>query len=100
MAFSVLFQRAILMSGSALADWALADTPRQVTFQIATSLHCPMDDATAMATCLRRKRIEDIINAVAIVPAYRTRLGPIVDGSVVPNDPKQLMTVYNGLFKR
>lgn len=97
--FLVLFHRAILMSGTALSDWALAGAARQVTFQVAESLNCPMDDEK-LAACLRKKRLHEIMNVPAVTPAFVTRFGPIVDSVVIPNDPKHLMTTYNDFLRK
>lgn len=50
-----LFHRAIIMSGSALSDWATANHPWQATMQISQSLGCPMMEEE-MAECLRKKK--------------------------------------------
>lgn len=95
---AVLFQRAILMGGSALSDWALAGDPRSVTYQVAKALNCQIQDD--FAACLRRKRLDEIMAAGVEILPYRTRFGPVVDSIVVPNDPKKLMTTYNDIFRR
>lgn len=87
------------MSGTALSDWALAGAPRQVTFQVAEALNCPMDD-DKLGTCLRKKRLHEIMSAAAVAPAYVTKFGPIVDSVVIPNDPRHLMTTYNDFLRR
>lgn len=52
-----LFHRAILMSGSALSDWAIANRPLQATMQVVQDLNCPLrDENEEMLTCLRKKR--------------------------------------------
>lgn len=50
-----LFHRAILMSGSALSDWATAFDAQQATNNIANTLNCPFSD-TEFIECLRQKR--------------------------------------------
>lgn len=94
-----LFQRAILMSGSALADWALTSHPLRITAQVAQELNCPVGDDD-LAACLRKKRLSEIMSVSVNAPQYVTRFGPTVDGLVVPNEPRQLMSVYNELFSR
>lgn len=94
-----LFQRAILMSGSALADWALTSQPLRMTTQVADKLNCPVQDDELVA-CLRRKRLSEITSVQAIAPDFVIRFGPTVDGLVIPNEPKQLMSTYNELFSR
>ncbi|KAJ8977444.1 hypothetical protein NQ317_007800, partial [Molorchus minor] len=93
-----LFHRAILMGGTALADWALAANPSEVTYQVANALNCQIHDD--FAACLRRKQLREIMAAGVISPAYKTRFGPVVDAIVVPNDPTKSMTQYNDIFRR
>ncbi|CAH0557834.1 unnamed protein product [Brassicogethes aeneus] len=94
----MLFQRAILMAGTALADWALAGNPRAVTYQVSQALNCQFQDD--FAACLRRKPLAEIMNVGAKTSAYKTRFGPVVDSVVVPNDPKKSMAQYSDIFKR
>lgn len=91
-----LFHRAILMSGSALSDWALNYNPQQITMQVAKQLNCPIEDAK-LGECLRRKSYQEILNVTIIAPEFLTIYGPIVDGLVVPSDPYQVMA-DNELF--
>lgn len=85
-----LFHRAILMSGSALSDWALNYNPQQITMQVAKKLNCPIEDAQ-LGECLRRKSYQEIMNVTVNAPEFLTIFGPIVDGLVVPSDPHQSM---------
>ncbi|EEB13058.1 conserved hypothetical protein [Pediculus humanus corporis] len=101
MASEGLFHKAILMSGTALSDWALTQNPLQFTIQVAESLNCPLvDENDELSNCLRRKRLSDIMSVKVDVPEFQTPFGPIVDGSVVPNTPQQVMGVYQNLFTR
>lgn len=95
----ILFQRAILMSGSALADWALNSHPLRITSQVAHELNCPLEDDD-LASCLRRKRLSEIMGVTAVAPQFVTKFGPTVDGLVIPNEPRQLMSTYTELFSR
>lgn len=81
-----LFHRTILMSGSALADWALNYNPQQITLQVAKKLNCAIEDV-ALGNCLRAKSYREIMNVSLISPEFTTIFGPIVDGLVVPSDP-------------
>jgi len=83
-----LFHRAILMSGSALADWALNNNPQDTTLQVAKKLNCPIEDSQ-LGDCLRKKSYQEIINVTVSAPEFVTIYGPVVDGSVVPSDPYQ-----------
>ncbi|XP_044730067.1 uncharacterized protein LOC123293346 isoform X1 [Chrysoperla carnea] len=91
-----LFHRAILMSGSALSDWALVKNPAPFTMQVAERLNCNPPD---MTSCLRVKRLEDIMSLKITGPRFMTKFGPVVDGAVVPNDPYKIMSGYRDLFK-
>lgn len=100
-----LFQRAILMSGTALADWAMTSQPTamKITTQVGNALNCPLggdDQADSLATCLRQKRLSEITSVNAIASDFVTKFGPTVDGLIIPNEPKQLMSTYNEIFSR
>ncbi|KAK6633555.1 hypothetical protein RUM44_004162 [Polyplax serrata] len=101
MASEGLFHKAILMSGTALSDWAVTRNPLQYTIQVAEALNCPLvEENDELSNCLRRKRLSEIMSVKINVPEFQTPFGPIVDGSVVPNTPEQLMGVYQTLFTR
>ncbi|EAT45587.1 AAEL003129-PA [Aedes aegypti] len=94
-----LFHRAILLSGSALSDWALTQHPLQSTMQVLQGLNCPLNgDNDEVATCLRRKRYSEILNVKIASPQFSTRFGPIVDGLVIPNTPHKVMGQYSDIF--
>lgn len=89
------------MSGSAMSDWAISNHPQQATMQVLHQLGCPMrDDNEEMLTCLRKKRYQDIMNVTVTSPEFTTAFGPVVDNSVVPNDPQKMMQHFHGGFKR
>ncbi|XP_030759250.1 neuroligin-4, X-linked-like, partial [Sitophilus oryzae] len=93
-----LFHRAILMSGTALADWAVVSKPLDISIQVAQSLNCQLHDN--FSDCLRRKRLDQIMSSAAVSDPYRTTFGPVVDNIFVPNDPKKSMAQYTDIFKR
>ncbi|XP_046393689.1 uncharacterized protein LOC124161417 [Ischnura elegans] len=98
-----LFHRAILMSGTALGDWALNSSPLKSTIQVAEALNCPLRERDEeLAACLRRRRLTEImrVRVRGSSPRYDPPFGPVVDGSVVPNEPMKLMGVYRDLFSR
>ncbi|CAB3381900.1 Hypothetical predicted protein [Cloeon dipterum] len=96
-----LFHRAILMSGSAMADWAITKNPLKYTIQVAQAVNCPLiEKGDELAFCLRRKRLSELMSIPIQAPPFVTPFGPVVDGSVVPNEPHLLMGVYRELFSR
>lgn len=96
-----LFHRAILMSGSALSDWAIANHPLQATTQVIQGLNCPLrEDHEEMLLCLRKKRYQEILKTRISTPEFTTTFGPVVDNLVVPNQPHKIMGQYNGVFSR
>ena len=58
-----LFQRAILMSGTALSPMALSKDPREITLQVIKELNCSADNDTAISNCLKNAKLEDLLNA-------------------------------------
>nr|UUB32787.1 carboxylesterase COEL1 [Dendroctonus rhizophagus] len=93
-----LFHRAILMSGTALSDWALVSKPLDMSLQVGQILNCqlPVD----FAGCLRRKRLDELMAANPDTEPYKTIFGPVVDNLIVPNDPRKSMMQYTDIFKR
>lgn len=85
-----LFHRAILISGSALSDWALNYNPQQITMEVAKQLNCPIEDNN-LGECLRTKTYREIVDVNVSVPEFLTIFGPIVDGLVI-SDPKTVMS--------
>ncbi|CAH1404713.1 unnamed protein product [Nezara viridula] len=85
-----LFQRAILMSGTALSSWSEVKHPEESARALAEQLKCPMDD---LSNCLREKDWDELVHVrLPEDPA------PTVDGVVVLNHPKDLMSHNTGLF--
>ncbi|XP_064550742.1 uncharacterized protein Nlg1 isoform X1 [Drosophila montana] len=100
---SGLFHRAILMSGSAMSDWAASNQSLQLTMQIANALDCPLGDHEeddALLDCLRQRRYQDILHIPTSFQQFSTSLGPIVDGHVIPNQPYKVMGHYTEHFSR
>lgn len=87
------------MSGTALADWALVTNPLQFTIQVAQALNCP-ESSDEMGDCLRRKRLHEIMAVEVFAPDFKTPFGPVIDGTVVPNEPSKVMGTYKDLFSR
>lgn len=96
MASTSLFTRAIVMSGSALAPWAIARDSETYAKILGKSLNCPTSDSSEMTDCLRTKRIEDILDVDLKVPDFLTSFGPIVDGIVIMAEPKESVLNSDG----
>ncbi|GAB0094904.1 Carboxylic ester hydrolase [Sergentomyia squamirostris] len=94
-----LFHRAILMSGSALSDWATSKHPTQFTMQVAQSVNCPVTDDELVA-CLRRKRYSELLRAKVSSPKFSTIFGPLIDGLVIPNEPVAIMSQSSDTFSK
>ena len=58
-----LFQRAILMSGTALSPMALSKDPREITLQVIKELNCSSENDTVISNCLKNAKLEDLLNA-------------------------------------
>lgn len=80
------------MSGSALANWAETKHPETILGSIAEALRCPLNEPLE---CLRKKRAEDLLAESTLY-----EWAPSVDGIVVPNLPKGIMSTYTHLFTR
>lgn len=96
-----LFHRAIIMSGSALSDWATANTPLHSTTQILNRVNCPTTgDNEIILNCLWRKRYQELLKAKISLPNFATAFGPVVDNHIVPNEPQHLMSANTEVFSR
>lgn len=111
-----LFHRAVLMSGSAMSDWATTNHTEHITMQIIEGVGCSFDDD--FLSCIRKKRLvyciqalccrftiefssyKDLMNVPTTYPQFSTPLGPIVDGHVIPNQPYKVMGRYTEFFSR
>ncbi|VDK87604.1 unnamed protein product [Onchocerca ochengi] len=109
-----LFQRAILLDGSALAPWAMSKNPQSIFFQLAEHLKCieKMDkkehstynqrSAESIVRCMQDHSPQNITRAARKIstPTFLSQFAPIVDGQVVPNKPETLFgTQYGSLFR-
>ncbi|VVC41277.1 Hypothetical protein CINCED_3A003527 [Cinara cedri] len=93
-----LFQRAILMSGSALSDWALVKNPILNTIQVGQSLNCGPGGNEKFFDCLRRKRFTDLLSIKMYLPPFVTVFGPMVDGVMITNEPLPLLKEHKNLI--
>ncbi|XP_060810622.1 uncharacterized protein LOC106136893 [Amyelois transitella] len=94
-----LFHRAILMSGSALSDWAMTKDPGRYTFQAAQSLGCNPNSKNMMA-CLQTKPLSEIKKVQILARQFEVPLGPIVAGSFIPSEPAETMVSYPNLLSK
>jgi neuroligin len=98
----MLFQRAILMSGSSLSPWALVPEPSRFARHVAKYVNCSSDlTDTHLLKCLRERPLESLL-AVPSPPIHTTEnggttpgggdfassaFGPSVDGVVIDAPP-------------
>ncbi|KAF9405877.1 hypothetical protein HW555_013556 [Spodoptera exigua] len=94
-----LFHRAILMSGSALSDWAMTKDPTPYTLQVAQSLGCNPNSKNMMA-CLQKKPLSEIKKVQILAREFETPLGPVVAGSFIPNEPAKTMESFPNLLSK
>ncbi|XP_028035897.1 uncharacterized protein LOC114247207 [Bombyx mandarina] len=94
-----LFHRAILMSGSALSDWAMTRDPTQYTLQVAQSLGCSPNSKNLM-NCMQKKPLSEIKKVQILSREFETPLGPAVAGSFVPSEPAQTMEAFPNLLSK
>ncbi|CAG0890631.1 unnamed protein product [Darwinula stevensoni] len=96
-----LFQRGILMSGSALAPWAMAHDPVTVTLDVTRALGCPLEDGGEdTAACLRSRSLDDLLSVRVQGTRHTTTFGPIVDEIVIMSEPRRNLEIYGDLFAR
>lgn len=101
------FQRAICESGTVLSPRALATDAARVSSRAGSNLGCSYNSSASLVQCLRSKTAEDIlkiqndaINGVTEEPDFVNRLGPVVDGELIIEEPFKLLgdrdsDVYN-----
>ena len=95
MASSALFNRVILMSGSAMSPWAVARDADSYAKLLAKSLNCPTYENVVMVDCLRSKSVDDILAVDLKVPEHLSAFGPIIDGIVIPSEPRSIISPAN-----
>ncbi|XP_059055067.1 uncharacterized protein LOC131849096 [Achroia grisella] len=96
-----LFHRAILMSGSALSDWAMTKNPLQYTLQVAQSIGCNPSSKNLMS-CLQinQRGLSEIKKVQILAREFETPLGPTVAGNFITNEPKETMESFPNLLSR
>ncbi|GAU89716.1 hypothetical protein RvY_02230-2 [Ramazzottius varieornatus] len=96
-----LFQRAILLGGSALSPWAISHDSKQYTMDLAHAVKCPVDENSVdLLRCLRNKSPAELLRAKLDVPQFLTGFGPTIDGIFIPNHPRNIMRNYAGLYRK
>jgi len=87
-----LFQRAILLSGSALSPWGLIQEPNKYSTELSRLLNCSTGTdsggTAAQLKCLREKSVAALIEAAGKMetPEFLHAFGPSVDGIVVEDE--------------
>lgn len=91
MASPSLFARVILIKGSALSPWAIARDADFYSRLLAKSLNCPVHDNTLLVDCLRTKSMAELLAVDLKAADERAAFGPIIDGIVIPSEPRTLV---------
>ncbi|KAL1471094.1 hypothetical protein MTO96_023873 [Rhipicephalus appendiculatus] len=87
-----LFQRAVMMSGSALSPWAIARDAVRYARQVGRAMGCPESGTgAALGDCLRHRPVRELVDVPLAVPEHLSAFGPTVDGTVVPGEPRHEM---------
>ena len=82
-----LFQRAVLLSGSALSPWALIQEPAKYALDLARQLNCSSADIqTFLLKCLRDKPVSALTGTRVEAPEFLHAFGPSIDGVVVEDE--------------
>lgn len=80
----LLFNRAILMSGSGLAPWSLVSNPAKYAAIVAHHVNCASDLPNALLMkCLREKTLEQVLAVPIRQPDFGFAFGPSIDGVVI-----------------
>ncbi|CAJ0574213.1 unnamed protein product, partial [Mesorhabditis spiculigera] len=104
-----LFQRAVLLDGSALAPWAMSHNPQPFFMELADKLGCSGKNSTsqfqggieAMVRCMQDHTAESVSKAAQKidVPTFLSAFAPIVDGQLIPNRPRHSFNEFGSLFR-
>lgn len=80
----LLFNRAILMSGSGLTPWSLVSNPAKYAAIVAHHVNCAPDLPHAhFMKCLREKPLEQLLSVPIRQPEFGFAFGPSIDGVVI-----------------
>ena len=91
-----LFHRAVLSSGSSLANSAIVRDPRDVMEQVAAHTQCPI--TPSFSQCLRDINVNTLMDVSIKSQLYSSPVGPYVDGTIVPEHPDLLMRKYSSKY--
>lgn len=81
---SVLFHKAILMSGTGLAPWSLVGDPAYYAAIVAHHVNCSVDlPHQALMKCLRDVSLKSLLSTPIKAPEFGNAFGPSVDGVVI-----------------
>lgn len=83
-----LFQRAILLSGSAFSSWALVEDPVIYAIKLAKELNCTVPDDLykhheQIVDCLRDTPLDNLLAVDIQPPSFLSAFGPSIDGVVI-----------------
>ena len=80
--------RIVLLGGSALSPWAIQREPLQAKRRLAEQLGCKGDlEVDDVASCLRTKSVEELLETRLDVPRFTSGFAPFVDGAILPTAP-------------
>uniref|UniRef100_A0A915MHX9 Carboxylesterase type B domain-containing protein n=1 Tax=Meloidogyne javanica TaxID=6303 RepID=A0A915MHX9_MELJA len=113
-----LFRRAILLDGTALSPWAMANNPQDQFIQLARILQCSSTSEgedfinlknqkefiSRLLECMQEQNLLNLTNAAKKVsnlsPTFLSAFAPLIDGQVVPNHPSlSFSPKYGSLFR-
>ncbi|KAL7069831.1 hypothetical protein ACQ4LE_011003 [Meloidogyne hapla] len=114
-----LFRRAILLDGTALSPWAMANNPQDQFVQLAKTLQCSNSEGednsftnlknqkefiSRILNCIQEQNLQNLTNAAKKVsnlsPTFLSAFAPLIDGQVVPNHPSlSFSPKYGSLFR-
>lgn len=96
-----LFNRAILLSGSALSSWAVVEDPVSYALKLAKASNCTIPEDLAkdnelIVDCLRDASLEELLQIEIQAPTFLSAFGPSVDGVVIKADFQKDLLSYLG----
>ena len=96
-----LFQRSIAQSGTAFSPYTMSIFSKEISEMISNSLGCGVDDPSSMISCIRGKTSSEVFEAYDAIPnifassSYfhmHIGMGPVIDGELLPDMPRTLVT--------